>query len=307
MRTLRRLSIGIAFLLVVGTQGISISPANAAVIVQNIAEDNNSGYDRSMFKHWIDADKNGCDTRKEVLIQEAKVKPKIGKKCALTLGTWVSSYDGKTLKGNGSALDVDHFVPLAEAWRSGAWQWTSAEREAFANDLSDPRVLIAVSASSNRSKSDNDPANWMPKVSKTAVCEYLLTWVAVKTRYALTYDAVEANFINTNIQSDAACFSKAQNLTIQTLSNWTKYSNSNTPVPVETPSSSPTATATPAPTPTPSPTPSATATKPALVKYKNCTEAKAAGVTPILKATNPDLYALNTHLDGDKDGDACES
>ena len=60
-------------------------------------------------------------------------------------------------------------------------------------------------------------------------------------------------------------------------------------------------------TQTPTPDTTQTQTKPAAVKYKNCSEAKAAGVTPILKATDPELYALNAALDGDKDGDACES
>ncbi len=55
-----------------------------------------------------------------------------------------------------SAIDIDHIVPLSEAWKSGASGWTTAKREQFANDLSIAQ-LIAVSASSNRSKGDSDP------------------------------------------------------------------------------------------------------------------------------------------------------
>lgn len=280
-------------------------------------EEKVGGYDRSLFKHWIDADKNGCDTRQEVLIEEAIVKPKIGKKCVLSGGTWLSSYDNKTVKGSGSTLDVDHMVPLAEAWRSGAWQWTNAERQLFANDMMDSRVLIAVTASSNRSKSDRDLANWLPKASKEVVCDYVFAWIAVKMRYYLSVDPKESVVIE-RIAFEPSCNARNASNTYKPLIAFEKYhanyegpTASATPTP--TTSATPTVTATPTPTPTvtakPSPTPTSTPTriKPAPIKYKNCTEAKAAGVTPILRSTDPELYALNTALDGDKDGDACEN
>lgn len=56
-----------------------------------ISPDYLQGYDRKLFKHWIDADKNDCSTRAEVLIAEAVVKPKVGKKRALTGGKWVNA------------------------------------------------------------------------------------------------------------------------------------------------------------------------------------------------------------------------
>ena len=119
-------------------------PVSASTLGLVTATDKTTGYNRASFKHWIDADKDGCNTRAEVLIDEAIVKPKIGPKCKLTGGKWVSTYDGKTLT-NSSQLDVDHLVPLAEAWRSGAWKWTPMQRQVFANDLEDSRALIAVS------------------------------------------------------------------------------------------------------------------------------------------------------------------
>ena len=123
------------------------------------------GYNRTLFKHWIDANKNGCDTRKEVLIAEAVVKPKKGAKCILTGGKWISPYDEKSYTKDAS-LDIDHVVPLAEAWRSGAWAWTSQQRQDFANDMTDSRVLIAVTASANRSKGDQDVKTWLPAKNK---------------------------------------------------------------------------------------------------------------------------------------------
>jgi hypothetical protein len=89
-----------------------------------------------------------------------------------------------------SQLDVDHMVPLAEAWGSGARRWTTEVREAFANDLGYAGSLIAVTASSNRSKGDQDPAEWLPP--RTAYrCTYVSEWIAVKWRWRLTIDKTE--------------------------------------------------------------------------------------------------------------------
>lgn len=184
MRFYRAKIISLASVLIVGFLG---TPAVASSFPLTVSEDKLSGYNRNLFKHWIDADKDGCDTRAEVLIDEAIVKPKIGPKCKLTGGKWVSAYDGKTLT-NSSQLDVDHLVPLAEAWRSGAWKWTPMQRQAFANDLEDSRALIAVTLSTNRSKGDKDPALWMPSIDK---CVYLMNWVTIKWRYSLTVDVKE--------------------------------------------------------------------------------------------------------------------
>lgn len=162
-----------------------------------ITSDYLQGYKRTLFKHWIDSDKNGCDTRAEVLIEEAIVKPKIGPKCKLTGGKWLSAYDGKTVT-NSSLLDVDHMVPLAEAWRSGAWKWTTAQRQAFANDLDNSEALLAVTLATNRSKGDRDPVNWTPKLNP---CTYLQNWVQVKQKYQLTADSLEASFLRKQINN----------------------------------------------------------------------------------------------------------
>ena len=184
MRFYKAKIILIASFLVVGFLG---TPAIASSFPLSVSDDKLYGYNRNLFKHWVDADKDGCDTRAEVLIEEAIVKPKIGPKCKLTGGKWVSAYDGKTLT-NSSQLDIDHFVPLAEAWRSGAWKWTPMQRQAFANDLEDSRALIAVTLSTNRSKGDKDPALWMPSIDK---CVYLMNWVTIKWKYSLTIDVKE--------------------------------------------------------------------------------------------------------------------
>ena len=157
-----------------------------------VAEDKTTGYKRTAFQHWIDADRNGCNTRAEVLIEEALEKPMIGPKCKLTGGKWISAYDGKTIT-SATKLDVDHMVPLAEAWRSGAWKWTAAQRQAFANDLENSEALIAVTATTNRSKGDKDPSLWMPAKDQ---CVYIQNWVSIKTKYSLTVDSLESEAIN---------------------------------------------------------------------------------------------------------------
>lgn len=154
-----------------------------------VADEYAVGYSRDLFQHWIDADSNGCDTRREVLIIESRKPVSVGARCEISGGEWLSLYDDVSITDAGT-IDIDHMVPLAEAWRSGAHEWTKARRRAFANDLDDPRSLIAVTARSNRSKGDRDPANWMP----TAIeyhCTYATEWVVIKVRWQLTIDVAE--------------------------------------------------------------------------------------------------------------------
>ena len=147
-----------------------------------------SPYTRAAFGDWIDADANGCDTRDEVLIEESTTAASIGARCAVT-GAWTSYYDGVTTT-DASTLDVDHLVPLAEAWRSGAATWNPAQRVAFANDLGFAPALVAVTASSNRAKGDSDPAAWLPP-APDARCRYIAQWVEVKYRWHLGVDPRE--------------------------------------------------------------------------------------------------------------------
>lgn len=147
------------------------------------------GYDRSLFRHWIDADRNGCDTRREVLIAESLTPVRVGASCSITGGTWFSAYDGVTTT-DASTFDIDHLVPLKEAWESGAHAWTNDRRQAFANDLALPESLIAVSASSNRSKGDRDPAEWMPP-RREYHCTYVTSWITVKKAWNLSVDRAE--------------------------------------------------------------------------------------------------------------------
>jgi hypothetical protein len=154
-------------------------------------------YDRSFFLSWVDDDGDGCDTRQEVLIEEAVAPPSVGEACSLTGGSWLSYYDGISTR-NINDLQVDHVVALAEAWSSGASEWTAARRAAFANDLDVGWALAAVSVFANVSKSDSDPADWLPPLA-AARCRYVADWVAVKARWGLSVDAAEHRALATAI------------------------------------------------------------------------------------------------------------
>lgn len=163
------------------------APLQTAVANLPVATENRTGYVRDAFKHWVDADGDGCDTREEVLIAEAVTAPTIGAGCAISGGSWHSYYDDRTWTDKAD-IDIDHLVPLAEAWDSGASAWTAAQRQAYANDLGDDRDLVGVTDTVNQSKGDQDPAEWMPTYQK---CRYVDEWVAVKVRWRLSVDQAE--------------------------------------------------------------------------------------------------------------------
>ena len=152
-----------------------------------VADEVRTGYDRDLFRLWVDADGDGCDTRAEVLISEAEDAPSVGSGCSLSGGRWYSYYDGVS-QTSASTLDIDHVVPLAEAWDSGARSWTADRREAYANDLGDSHTLVGVTASLNRSKGDQDVAEWLPPIND---CRYIKDWVTAKIRWGLSQDAAE--------------------------------------------------------------------------------------------------------------------
>ncbi len=191
---LAALVIGIGLL-----SGAAAPPAQASTIVrgtplQMLARlatkaEHYWGYSRSYFPTWIDADHDGCNTRQEVLIKESRTTVRIGAGCYLYGGSWRSVYDGIVTK-NPTTFDIDHVVALKEAWDSGAWAWTSSRRRAYANDLGDSRTLRAVSAASNRSKGDRDPAQWLPPLTSFR-CAYATWWVDIKVRWRLAVDSAE--------------------------------------------------------------------------------------------------------------------
>jgi len=161
----------------------------------SVAPESDGGvdYDRDLYMPhgWLDTDRPGCNVRELVLIAEAITITEVNQDCRPLDGLWHSWYDDRPFD-DPSDLDIDHMVPLAEAHDSGAAAWPAEHKSALANDLDLPAALTAVSASSNRTKSADDPADWKPPL-RSAWCQYAHDWIAVKVKWSLTADQHEVD------------------------------------------------------------------------------------------------------------------
>lgn len=233
--------------------------------VMVVAPEYSTGYQRDFFPHWTTID--GCSTRDRVLIAEstsfAQVDP-FG--CRVVAGDWVSPFDGAMWE-DPAEIHIDHLVALKEAWESGAWAWTEADRRAFANDIEDPRPLNAVTGSVNQAKSDLDPSDWLPPLA-SARCRYVADWIAVKARWQLSMDGAEMSFLRSYLPANCADLRIAP---------WETVPVARVEAPTDT-------------------------TTGDEIYFANCTEARAAGVAPI-QVGEP---GYRSGLDRDKDGVACE-
>ncbi|MFK0005007.1 HNH endonuclease family protein [Paenarthrobacter sp. NPDC090522] len=173
-----------------GTAGPTASAAALAALPSIPAKGRapKTGYERELFgPAWKDVDRNGCDTRNDTLRRDLsgiEVKPGT-RDCVVLSGQLADPYTGETVHfvrgGNGPGVDIDHLVPLADAWQKGAQSWDKDKRERFAND---PANLAASSASANRSKGDSDLATWLPP-NRAHWCDYTAGIVQVKATYGL--------------------------------------------------------------------------------------------------------------------------
>lgn len=236
------------------------------------------GYSRDLFRHWTDANSNGCNARHEVLRRQNIVRPR--PICTSQTGLWRSVYDTRTVV-RARAMDIDHFVPLAEAWRSGANGWDNMTRERFANDLAGPYSLIAVTATSNRAKGDKDPLAWLPP-NRSWRCTYVARWVAVKVRWSLTWTVTERNRVNALL---AACRPASRKVIVPVKA----------PITVQPPSEDEGSDDTTGPvTPAPGEDP----------RFETCSAAVAAGYGPYHRGIDAEY---DWYRDGDGDGVVCES
>lgn len=257
-----------------------------AALSTDASPESHTGYNRDFFVHWSDSDGDGCNTRAEVLITESSTSTSHTGTCAISIGKWFSQYDGVWVTV-ASQLDIDHFVPLSEAWKSGAYRWSASTRQAFANDLGYAASLIAVTASTNRSKGDQDPARWMPPNAGFA-CTYVSTWVAVKYRWSLTVDSSERSAISRILGGCGTL-----KVTTPAKASISIASVSDAAAPAGSGGATTGAT-------TGGNGSNDGKTDP---DYGTCVKAKAAGRGPYVKGVDPEY---DFYRDGDKDGMVCE-
>jgi hypothetical protein len=165
----------------------SLSVAKTELAALTVAAETNADtYDRDLFPHWITIS-GTCNTRETVLMRDG-TDVVTNSSCAATSGSWYSPYDGATWYA-ASDVDIDHLVPLAEAWRSGAYAWTTSERRSFANDLTNAQ-LWAVTDNVNQAKGDQDPSTWKPSLT-SFWCTYAKAWIDVKYEWELKVQSSE--------------------------------------------------------------------------------------------------------------------
>ena len=169
---------------------VDIAQARALLTQIRVEPERRAGYVRENWPHWLDLDGDCMDTRDEVLRDEslgpARLSPD---RCRVIGGRWRDAYTGETIT-DPTQLDIDHFVALQEVHDSGGHGWSREQRAAYANDLSDPRSLVAVTAAANRAKGASGPEEWLPP-DPSYRCRYVADWIAVKARWRLSMDESE--------------------------------------------------------------------------------------------------------------------
>ena len=242
-------------------------------------------YDRGHWSHWRDADGDCQTTRHEVLFAESAPPVQFAtlEKCRVTSGRWNAPYTGRTVTA-AAELDIDHMVPLANAHRSGGWDWSRERKSEYANFLGYDNHLIAVSRAANRAKGADGPETWRPPL-ESYWCDYALDWIAIKNAWELSVTEAEYAALQEMLATcpaavllhrvDAAAPESAGAtpaaptptpaatppsraitggaLTIPALPS--SFKPGANPAPAPTPTPAPVPTPTPAPTPTPTPAP----------------------------------------------------
>lgn len=239
-----------------------------------------TGYDRDLFgRGWVDVDRNGCDTRNDILRRDLRGRTMQGA-CMVLSGRLQDPYSARPVffvRGGASEVDIDHVVALSDAWQKGAQQWSSAKRVAFAND---PLNLLATDASLNRAKGDSDAASWLPP-RRASWCGYVARQIAVKRKYELWVTSAEKSAMRRVLN---ACPRRR--------------------LPAPGPQPTEASNLGPQPDPTVTPVPSTSTTRLLDPRFPSCTAARASGYTRIyVRGVDPEY---EWYRDADSDGLVCE-
>ena len=247
-----------------------------------------TGYDRaSKFgTPWTDVDRNGCDTRNDILKRDLSAA-KLSGPCKVMTGTLADKYSGKTIsfvRGNTTStlVQIDHVVALSDAWQEGAQALTQQQRITFAND---PLNLMAVDGPTNSSKGDGDAATWLPK-NQAFRCEYVSRQISVKATYRLWVTEAEK---------------RAMSRVLSSCPEQEAFTSVFAPEPPPAPAPAPAPVPAPVPDPAPAPEPLSDP-GPVNTYYENCTAAREARAAPVYQG-GP---GYGRHLDRDGDGIGCE-
>ncbi|WP_133831469.1 HNH endonuclease family protein [Arthrobacter sp. AG258] len=158
-----------------------------------------TGYTRDEFgPAWADVDHNGCDTRNDILgrdLLDKTFKPGTNG-CVVASGTLADKYTGTRIgfvrgQDTSSRVQIDHIVPLSDAWQKGAQQLSEERRKEFAND---PLNLMAADGPTNAAKGGSDAATWLPP-NKAFRCDYVARQTTVKAKYSLWVTPAEHDSI----------------------------------------------------------------------------------------------------------------
>lgn len=254
-----------------------------------------TGYDRHLFgSGWVDTDRNGCDTRNDVLARDLAgetFKPGT-RDCVVLTGTLADPYSGTTIafvrgQDTSNAVQIDHVVALSDAWQKGAQGWDESRRVAFANDGLN---LLAVDGPLNMQKGDGDTATWLPP-NRGFRCQYVARQVAVKVGYGLWVTQAERDAM-------VRVLSDCPQEPLPAGGAPAVQAEPAPPAPASVPAPAPE----PAPAAEPAPVAPAPAPEPEVVYFENCSAARAAGAAPV-RVGDP---GYGTHLDRDRDGVGCE-
>ncbi|MDT3345493.1 GmrSD restriction endonuclease domain-containing protein [Microbacterium aquilitoris] len=257
-----------------------------------------TGYDRDEFgQRWKDIDRNGCGQRDDVLARDLTAVLKDGR-CVVASGILDDPFTGERIafergQDTSALVQIDHVVPLSDAWQKGAQQLTAHQRETLGND---PLNLLAVDGASNAQKSDSDAATWLPKNTEFR-CSYVARQVSVKVAYELWVTQAERDAMERILTGCPTEQLRTSDYAADAMAIAEEPAAKPRPTVAPSPKPQPTQESKPAPAPAP-----AKPGPPADVYYKNCTEAREAGAAPV-RVGDPG-YAK--HLDRDGDGVGCE-
>lgn len=280
-------------------------PGSALALLASLRMSEHSAarpYDREQFgPAWADADRNGCDTRNDILrrdLTDVTVKPGT-RDCVIVSGTLADPYSGTRIRferGGASEVDIDHVVALGNAWVTGAAVWPFRQRIALAND---PLNLLAARAASNRAKGAGDAATWLPP-SAGFRCDYVSRQIAVKAKYGLAVTPAEREAMARVLAACPDALAPTGDAPIIAPIDPPEPSGPATHARAKQPTTHARAEAKPAPEAEPAAAAKSAGSDP---NYGTCKQAKANGAGPYHRDRDPE-YAY--YRDADGDGVVCE-